>query len=197
MGLAIRLAREGDAGSVASIYAPSVADRATSFELTPPDAVEMKRRIATVLDAYPWLVCESSQTVIGYCYATAHRERAAYRWSVDVAVYVRDDLQRHGIAKALYTRLFQVLALQGYRNAYAGITVPNPPSLALHKAMAFQEVGVYHQVGYKFGQWHDVAWLERPLANHVLDPPEPVALSTLFLGERTKAAIELLLAPPS
>jgi phosphinothricin acetyltransferase len=87
------------------------------------------------------------------------------------------------------------LALQGYRNAYAGVTIPNPPSLTLHKAMGFKEVGIYHQVGFKFGQWHDVAWLEKPLGDHVLDPPEPVALSTLFHSEKTKAAIELLLAP--
>jgi L-amino acid N-acyltransferase YncA len=195
MSLVIRLARDEDAASLTSIYAPSVAERATSFELVPPDAVEMKRRIVTVLKGYPWLVCESSQGVVGYSYATGHRERAAYRWSVDVGVYVRDDVQRQGIARTLYTRLFEVLALQGYRNAYAGVTLPNPPSLNLHKAMGFKEVGVYHQVGFKFGQWHDVAWLEKPLADHVLDPPEPVPLSTLFLSEKTKAAIEILLAP--
>ncbi len=195
MSLVIRLARDEDAASLATIYAPSVTERATSFELIPPDASEMKRRIVTVLQRYPWLVCESSETVVGYAYATVHRDRAAYRWSVDVAVYIRQDVQRQGIGRALYTRLFQVLALQGYRNAYAGVTLPNPPSLILHKGMGFKEVGVYHQVGYKFGQWHDVAWLERPLAERTLDPPEPVALSALFLSEKTKAAIELLLGP--
>ncbi|GAC1410969.1 MAG: hypothetical protein NVSMB53_05950 [Gemmatimonadaceae bacterium] len=149
--------------------------------------------MVTVLERHPWLVCESSETVVGYAYATGHRERPAYRWSIDVAVYIRKSAQRQGIARALYTRLFQVLELQGYRNAYAGVTLPNSPSINLHKAMGFKEVGVYHQVGYKFGQWHDVAWLERPLAEHTLDPPEPVALSALFLGEKTKAAIESLL----
>jgi len=153
----------------------------------------MKRRIVTVLQQYPWLVCESLQTVVAYAYATAHRERAAYRWSVDVAVYVRQEVQGQGIASALYTHLFEILALQGYRNVYAGITLPNPPSLGLHKAMGFKEVGVYHRVGHKFGRWHDVAWFERPLAKHISDPPEPVALPTLLLSEKTKAAIESLL----
>jgi len=148
----------------------------------------MSRRIVTVLPQYPWLICESSETVLGYVYATTHRERAAYRWSVDVAAYVRTDGQRRGIARALYTALFEILGLQGYRNAYAGITLPNPASVQMHKAMGFEQVGIYHQVGYKFGKWHDVAWFERPLAEHVLEPSEPIAFSMLATSLEAKAA---------
>lgn len=148
----------------------------------------MRRRIVTVLPQYPWLVCESSEMVVGYVYATTHRERAAYRWSVDVAAYVRQDAQRRGIARALYTALFEILALQGYRNAYAGITLPNPSSVAMHEAMGFEQVGIYHRVGYKFGKWHDVAWFERPLAEHVLEPREPIAFSTLATSREADAA---------
>ncbi len=184
----IRVAREQDAQAVADIYAPAVSGRATSFELRPPDATEMSRRIVTVLPQYPWLICESSETVLGYVYATTHRERAAYRWSVDVAAYVRTDGQRRGIARALYTALFEILGLQGYRNAYAGITLPNPASVQMHKAMGFEQVGIYHQVGYKFGKWHDVAWFERPLAEHVLEPSEPIAFSMLATSLEAKAA---------
>jgi L-amino acid N-acyltransferase YncA len=185
----IRVAEERDAQAIADVYAPAVTGRATSFELTLPDAAEMKRRIVTVLPQHPWLVCESSETILGYVYATTHRERAAYRWSVDVAAYVGADAQRRGIARALYTALFEILALQGYRNAYAGITLPNPASVAMHEAMGFERVGTYHRVGYKMGKWHDVAWFERPLAKHVLDPPEPVAFSTLATSREAKAAI--------
>jgi L-amino acid N-acyltransferase YncA len=185
----IRVAEELDAQAIADIYAPAVTGRATSFELTPPDAAEMKRRIVTVLAQYPWLVCESSETVVGYVYATAHRERAAYRWSVDVAAYVRTDAQRRGIARALYTALFETLSLQGYRNAYAGITLPNAASVAMHEAMGFERVGTYHRVGYKMDKWHDVAWFERPLAEHVLEPPEPVAFSILAASREARAAI--------
>jgi L-amino acid N-acyltransferase YncA len=149
----------------------------------------MKRRISTVLAQHPWLVCESSDTLVGYVYATAHRERAAYRWSVDVAAYVREDAQRRGIARALYTALFEILAVQGYRNAYAGITLPNPASVAMHEAMGLESVGVYHRVGYKMNKWHDVAWFERPLAEHVVEPPEPIAFSTLATNREVKAAI--------
>jgi L-amino acid N-acyltransferase YncA len=172
---------------MADIYAPAVSTRATSFELTPPDATEMRRRIVTVLAQYPWLVCESSNTVLGYVYATAHRERAAYRWSVDVAAYVREDAQRRGIARALYTALFEILALQGYRNAYAGITLPNPASVAMHEAMGFERVGVYHRVGYKMNKWHDVVWFERPLAEHVLEPSEAIAFPMLATSLEAKA----------
>jgi L-amino acid N-acyltransferase YncA len=184
----IRVAGEQDAQAIADIYAPAVT-RATSFELTPPDATEMRQRIVTVLAQHPWLVCESSETVVGYVYATTHRERAAYRWSVDVAAYVREDAQRRGIARALYTALLEILALQGYRNAYAGITLPNPASVAMHEALGFERVGVYHRVGYKMGKWHDVAWFERPLAEHVLEPTEPVAFSTLSASREVTAAI--------
>jgi L-amino acid N-acyltransferase YncA len=97
--------------------------------------------------------------------------RAAYRWSVDASTYISDSAHRQGIARALYTRLFEILVLQGYRSVYAGITLPNPASFALHKSMGFREVGIYHDVGYKFGKWHDTIWLERPLAEHVADPP--------------------------
>jgi len=194
----IRVAEEQDAQAIADIYAPAVSTRATSFELTPPDAIEMRRRISAVLTQYPWLVCESSDTVVGYVYATAHRERAAYRWSVDVAAYVKEDAQRRGIARALYTALFEILALQGYRNAYAGVTLPNPASVVMHESMGFERVGVYHRVGYKMNKWHDVAWFERPLAEHVLEPSEPIAFPMLATSLEAKAALaraEALIKP--
>ena len=187
--LRIRVAEDRDADAVAAIYAPAVTDRSTSFEVTPPDAEEMRRRIVTVLLRFPWLVCESSGTVLGYVYAAAHRERAAYRWSVDVAAYVSAEAHRRGIARALYTALFEILVLQGYRNAYAGITLPNPASVAMHEAMGFQRVGIYHQVGYKFGEWHDVAWFERPLGAHVVEPPEPVAFPVVASSGEVRVAM--------
>ena len=200
MTLRIRSAAPQDADAVAAIYAPAVADRATSFELTPPDGDEMRRRIVSVLQRFPWLVCEAPRGPLGYVYATAHRDRAAYRWSVDVAAYVSADAQRRGIARALYTALFEILSLQGYRNAYAGITLPNPASVAMHEAMGFARVGIYHRVGYKFGQWHDVAWFQRTLGAHILEPPEPTAFPALATSAEVTAAYargEGLLRPAS
>jgi L-amino acid N-acyltransferase YncA len=169
----IRIARAADSESIAEIYAPAVLERVTSFEITAPDAQEFAGRMQKVMTTYPWLVCESGGDVIGYAYASTHNERAAYRWSVDVAVYVNGRAHRRGVGTALYTSLFDVLAVQGIRNVYAGITLPNSASVGMHRRVGFAEVGVYHHVGYKFGAWHDVAWFERSILPAEKDPAEP------------------------
>jgi len=161
---------------LAEIYAPAVVDRATSFELDAPDGAEMSRRIETTLVRTPWLVFADGSGVAGYAYATSHRARAAYQWSVEVSAYVHPGWQRGGVGRTLYTALFAVLTLQEFRNAYAGITLPNPASVGFHESLGFHLVGVYHRVGYKLGAWHDVMWMERGLAPHTLEPRQPVAL---------------------
>jgi L-amino acid N-acyltransferase YncA len=126
---------------------------------------------------------------VGYAYASKHRERAAYQWSVDVSIYIRPHAHRRGIGRALYTSLFRVLALQGFYHAYAGITLPNPASVGLHEALGFQPVGVYQAVGFKLGAWHDVGWwrlLLRPLAE---DPRRPVELPTLVTSAEFPVAV--------
>jgi phosphinothricin acetyltransferase len=173
----IRLAFPADGEALAGIYRPAVADNATSFELDPPDGAEMARRAAKCMERTPWLVYERDGRVLGYAYAGTHRERAAYQWSVEVSAYVHHDFQKQGIARALYASLFAALAVQGFRNAYAGVTLPNEASVKLHTAVGFAPVGVYRGIGYKFGAWHDVAWFERALAPRVPSPPPPRPLS--------------------
>jgi L-amino acid N-acyltransferase YncA len=198
MPTAIRLATPDDAPALAAIYAPVVADTVISFELEPPDAAEMARRVERTLARTPWLVCALGGDVLGYAYAGPHRERAAYRWSVDVSAYVHAEARRRGVARALYASLFAALAVQGYRNAYAGVTVPNAASEALHRAAGFTPVGVYRGVGYKLGAWHDVLWLERALAPRVADPPAPAPLPAVrdaaALREALAAGVPLLRA---
>jgi L-amino acid N-acyltransferase YncA len=189
----IRLALPTDSGAIADIYAPAITDNATSFEATPPDAAEIARRIESLRAVYPWLVCDEDGELLGYAYASRHRERAGYRWSVEVSAYVHPAAQRRGIGKALYTSLFSILALQGFRNAYAGIALPNPASEALHKAVGFTIVGVFHNIGYKHGAWQDVMWLERQLDHLEKDPAakrllaeienEPAFAAALAIGE--------------
>ncbi len=178
----IRLAVESDSEAIAQIYSPAVTDHATSFERVPPDASEMAERMQNIGTQYPWLVREEDGVVAGYAYASPHRERWAYQWSVDVCVYVDSTAHRRGTGRALYTSLFAVLVVQGYRNAYAGIALPNPASEGLHLAVGFKKVGVYHAVGYKFGAWHDVAWFERQLAERIAEPPPPVPIAS-FIGD--------------
>jgi len=173
----IRLATHHDGSALAEIYRPAVTDNSTSFELDPPDGAEMARRVAKCMDRTPWLVYERDGRVAGYAYGGMHRERAAYQWSAEVSAYVHPDFHKQGIGRALYTSLFAALVVQGYRNAYAGITLPNDASVALHTAVGFTPIGVYRGIGYKQGAWHDVGWFERQLAPRVVDPPVPRLLA--------------------
>jgi phosphinothricin acetyltransferase len=147
-----------------------------SFEVEPPDAREMERRLAATLERLPWLTAADEDGVLGYAYASAHRARAAYRWAVDVSAYVAEPARRRGVGRKLYATLLPMLAAQGFRRAYAGIALPNDPSIALHRASGFERIGVYERVGWKFGAWHDVMWLGRALDAGREDeaPREPV-----------------------
>ncbi len=185
----IRIAVTADGPALADIYAPAVVGRATSFELEAPDGVEMARRVERIATCTPWLVCERHGVVVGYAYASAHRDRPAYQWSVEVSAYVRTDMHRTGIARALYTSLFAVLVLQGFRNAYAGITLPNAASVGLHVGVGFTAVGVYDRVGYKLGAWHDVMWLARALGPHDAAPAVPTPLPLLLESPALAAAL--------
>jgi L-amino acid N-acyltransferase YncA len=186
----IRLASsERDAEQIAAIYAPNVTDTNISFEFEPPSAEEMRRRIQVTLKRYPWLVCEHQGRVLGYAYAGAHGSRAAYQWSVDVSVYVHKDARRTGVGRALYASLFAALELQGFYNAYAGATLPNPASVGLHESVGFRRVGVYRGVGYKLGAWHDVVWWHLPLRELVADPDPPTDLPSMLGSEEWDDAL--------
>jgi phosphinothricin acetyltransferase len=177
-----------DAQAVREIYAPFVSDDATSFEIAVPDVAEMERRIQMQRDRYPWLVFEHSHKILGYAYASAHRARYAYQWCVEVSVYVHPRAHRCGIGRALYTALFDLLRRQGYVNAYAGITLPNPSSFGLHESLGFVPVGVFRQIGFKFGRWHDVAWLHLPLREDT-GPPSQLLPPADVLGKAGVAAM--------
>jgi L-amino acid N-acyltransferase YncA len=180
--VAVRLARPGDAAGVVGIYAPIVAGTAASFEVDPPDAAAMAARIAGTLARLPWLVDERGGGLAGYAYASQHRDRAAYRWSVDVSVYVAAAARGAGVGRGLYGPLLTLLAAQGFVNAYAGITLPNPASVRLHEGFGFAPVGVYRAVGFKLGAWWDVGWWALRLRDAGGAPPPPVALAAMAEG---------------
>jgi phosphinothricin acetyltransferase len=169
----IRSALPEDAASVAEIYQPIVRDTVISFELEVPSVEDMRRRMVDTQKRLPWLVSVDHQGVVeGYVYASCHRERAAYQWSVDTTAYVRSDRRGRGIGKTLYLHLFDELRALGYCQAFAGIALPNEASIALHQSIGFTPIGVYRKVGFKLGAWHDVSWWQATL--QLPDEPKPL-----------------------
>lgn len=179
----IRLVEPTDAEAITEIYAPIVRETVISFERTPPDEAEIENRIEATLPTYPWLVCVHDDELLGYAYASPHRSRESYQWSVDVSVYVRSDHHRSGIGRGLYESLFALLREQGYYNAYAGIGLPNPASVGLHESLGFEQVGTYRDVGYKDGSWRSVGWWHLRLVEETdgdeAEPTPPRSLSAL------------------
>jgi L-amino acid N-acyltransferase YncA len=172
----IRFADPSDGLALQAIYGPIVTSTPISFEWEPPTAEEMARRVRATLPEHPWLVAEGDR-VLGYAYATPHQSRAAYRWSTDVSVYVDSAARGQGVGTALYAVLFRLLQLQGFREAFAGITLPNTASVALHESLGFVRLGVYRRVGWKLGAWHDVGhWQHRMVEN---PSDEPGALRSI------------------
>lgn len=157
-GVSLRSATPDDADALLAIYRPFVLHTAISFELEPPSVEEFRGRIERSLAEWAWLVAESDGRALGYAYATPHRSRGAYRWSVEPSVYVAEASHRRGLGRMLYEALMPRLAERGACNAYAGITLPNDASVALHRRLGFEPVGVFRSVGHKLGAWHDVSW---------------------------------------
>ncbi len=189
MGGRIRFAEPGDAAAIRAIYAPYVESTAVSFELVPPTVEEMAARIAKISAQYPWLVCEVDGRAAGYVYACQHRERAAYRWVVDVAVYVDSTFHRRGVGRALYTSLLALVRHQGYAKAFAGVTLPNPGSAGVHEAVGFKPLVVYPRVGYKLGEWRDVGWWVLDLCPQSGELAEPKSICELMGSPAVAAAI--------
>jgi L-amino acid N-acyltransferase YncA len=186
---AIRLACEADAAAVQAIYAPYVRDTAISFETDPPPVEEMGRRIRSILEHAPWLVCERDGETAGYAYAGRFHARAAYRWTVEVTVYVDRARRRAGTGRALYTALLDVLRLQGFRVAVGIIALPNPASVGLHEQLGFERGGLLPAIGFKHGSWHDVGWWRLELQALGDSPAEPRLLAAVCGSEAWNEAL--------
>lgn len=168
----IRPALASDASSIIDIYAPYILNSAVSFETEVPSTEKFSERILVNQETYPWLVYESNGRIAGYAYASRHRERTAYQWSVESSVYVNNAFQQKGIATNLYKALFEILKYQGCRNVYAGITLPNEKSVRFHEKMGFHKIADYTNIGYKLSRWNTVSWYQLQL-NDYSDAPAP------------------------
>jgi len=169
----VRDASERDGAACAAIYAPYVTDTPISFESVPPTPAEMAGRIDAAVRTHAWVVIEDGDRIVGYAYGGTFNSRAAYRFSCEVSIYIERGRRRTGAGRALYEALFARLAGRGFRTVVAGMTLPNEASVGLHRAMGFQTVGTYRQIGWKQGRWHDVAWAQRAIAVGGDPPVEP------------------------
>lgn len=169
----IREAIPADAAACAAIYAPYVTDTVISFEAQPPSATEMQRRMRS---AHLWLVAEVEGRVCGYAYASAHREREAYRWAADVAIYLDSAHRGRGLGRSLYSELIEQLRERGVCVLCAGVALPNAASEALHRALGFTEVGTYRRIAFKLGRWIDTRWYQLHLQSALQAPPAHASL---------------------
>lgn len=177
----IRSARATDAAVIAAIYNHYVEHTAVSFEELPVSATEMATRIEAVQQqGLPYLVAESDGAVVGYCYATPWKARAAYRYSVEVTVYLAETAQGQGLGYALYQQLFSRLKAGGYHAALGGIVQPNPASVALHEKCGMTQVALLPDIGFKCGQWHAVGYWQLLLADL---PPVATAKDDQLQGD--------------
>jgi len=175
----IRVVTEDDAEAILELYAPIVRDTAISFEDDVPTVEGMRRRIRDTLVTYPWFVAEEDGVLLGYGHAGPLRTRAAYRWSAEVSMYIRDGVRHTGLGTAIGMKVTEALWRMGVCTLFGGTTLPNPASEAIYRRSGFEQVGVWRNAGFKLGRWHDVGWWQRALRDVDGDPPPFVPFSEL------------------
>ena len=178
-GLFLRTATAQDARELLEIYAPYVTNTAITFEYEVPSEGEFARRIIETLETYPFLVAQYEGRRLGYAYAAAFKNRAAYDWSVQTSIYLRMEERQKGIGRVLYGALEDILKRQNVQNLYACIAYAKSEddrlsnaSEAFHARMGYQKIGHFTSCGYKFGTWYDMIWMEKMLGEH---PEKPKA----------------------
>jgi L-amino acid N-acyltransferase YncA len=176
----IRMATENDTEELLEVYSYYVTNTAITFEYDMPSVTEFSRRIRNTLKMYPYIVAMEKNHIIGYAYASAFKERAAYDWAVETTVYLKQDCRGRGLGKKLYTALENILKRQNILNLNACIAYTSTDdahldntSTAFHQHLGYEKVAHFKKCGYKFGTWYDMIWMEKLIGDHS-DMPEPV-----------------------
>ncbi len=176
--MALRFAVPEDCGELLGIYADYIHTSVT-FEYTLPSNEEFARRMETFGAEYPYLVWQEDNRILGYAYAHRAFERAAYQWCAEASIYLAPSARGMGLGRRMYRALLQLLQLQGVKNVYGVVTVPNEASSRLHESMGFVLSATHHHCGYKAGQWHDVRWYELTLGSCEKDPTPVIPIHRL------------------
>ena len=173
--VSIRPATPADIPAITRIYAHAVRHGTASFELDPPDEAEMARRQRALLDGgFPYIAAEIDGALVGYAYAGPYRTRPAYRFTVEDSVYIDPAAQRRGVGRALLERLIAESETRGFRLMITVIgDSAQTASIELHRALGFQMVGTFENVGYKFERWLDSVLMQRALGPGATTKPAP------------------------
>ncbi len=158
-----------DAKKLLELYAPYVRDTAITFEYDIPSENEFRKRIENIMKDYPYLCAEKDGEILGYAYASSFKERAAYKWSVEISIYVKKASQGLGLGRLLYAALEEELKKRGIVNMYACIAVPTEcddeylthNSENFHEHLGFKKVGTFKNCAKKFNRWYSMIWMEK------------------------------------
>ena len=150
-----------DAAGILAVYAPYIRKTAVTFETEVPAPDAFTARVAGICADFPYLVLEVDGELAGYAYAHRQAERAAYAWNAELSIYLAGKWRGRGLGAPLYRLLERLLTMQGYVNLYGVITASNAGSIRLHEKLGYRQTGLHEKTGWKFGQWHDVAWLHK------------------------------------
>ena len=162
----LRIAEDRDDHSLARIYGYYVRHSTATFEIEAPDEFEMERRRMSIAEAgLPYLVAEREGAILGFAYAGPYRARPAYRFTVEISIYLDPAICGQGVGKILLTRLIEDCERAGKRQMVAVVgDSANTASIRLHTRLGFREVGVLRSVGRKFDRWLDTVLLQRELS---------------------------------
>lgn len=175
----VRFADEKDANELIDIYTPYVLETAVTCECEVPSQQEFESRIGQIGQTFPYIVCEIDGKIVGYTYASLHKQRPAYRWDADATVYVKNDLHRNKVGTALYHCMLELVKLQGFYNIYAVVTVSNKASVKFHEVFGFTKMGTYKNTAFKIGKWHDIMVMEKTLNEYVEQPKETLSIKQI------------------
>ncbi len=182
----LRMATPDDANALLKIYAPYILNTGVTFEYDVPEEAAFRERIRKILERYPYLVACRENQIIGYAYAKALGERAAFSHSVETAIYLSQDMRGCGVGKLLYGELERILRLQNITNLYAAVSYRETEdetishaSPRFHLAMGYRKAAHFGKCGYKFGRWYDIVWYEKYIDGHVDSPADFVPVNML------------------
>ncbi len=177
--ISITMATEADAEELLKVYASYVTNTAITFEYEIPSVAEFSQRIRNILQRYPYIVAVEDNHIVGYAYASAFKERAAYSWAVETTVYLKQDSRGKGLGRKLYVALEDILKRQNIINLNACIAYTadedaylDNTSSAFHEHLGYTKVAHFTKCGYKFGTWYDMIWMEKIIGEHS-GKPEP------------------------